>query len=213
MKDYRRFIVNFTLFDLLFTFTLGTLVKPDTIFPFQGCYINGWLRYFGHYGANVAIVLIIISGSLAIAMQAICLVYRFSVLQGNHKAMEFILSWKTWTVTYVCLVCSYTLAAVLVFSKMNLTEEEIKQEITRLAPELDAPLPDFTKVIMYLPPTNSVTLQGGIFIMVNFLIMEMVSLVCVIFLLKKLEKMKQAFSTVTYRLHRELTVALGMQVE
>lgn len=52
----------------------------------------------------------------------------------------------------------------------------------------------------------------ALFIVVGFVIIEVIALMCVGMILKILEAKKSNFSRATYRLHRQLTISLGLQV-
>uniref|UniRef100_A0A1I7SNA1 G_PROTEIN_RECEP_F1_2 domain-containing protein n=2 Tax=Bursaphelenchus xylophilus TaxID=6326 RepID=A0A1I7SNA1_BURXY len=93
MKSYKRFIINFTLFDMLFAFTMGVLVKPDPLFPFTGAVINGLFKYLGEQGAVISDVAIVNTAGYAVSTQCACIIYRFAVLQPNPKFLDFVLSW------------------------------------------------------------------------------------------------------------------------
>ncbi|CAD5220351.1 unnamed protein product [Bursaphelenchus xylophilus] len=144
MSGYRRFVVNFTCWDFLFSLSLGYLVKPELIFPYDGFYINGLFKYFGDSGAKLS---------------------------------------------------------------------EVRNEIIALSQQFEDPqLPDFSRLILYISPNTDKIVYAGVFVFVGFFIFEVVSISVVIVVLRQLEEKKASFSPETYRLHKQLTVALGVQL-
>uniref|UniRef100_A0A1I7RZG2 G protein-coupled receptor n=1 Tax=Bursaphelenchus xylophilus TaxID=6326 RepID=A0A1I7RZG2_BURXY len=134
------------------------------------------------------------------------------MLQDSEIWMKVITSWRTWAITYVIIIVAYTLASLLIFTQVAMTAEQVRAEITQLAPLLQAPLPDFSRVIFYFPPTTEYSLYAAIFIVGGFVLAEVLSLLSVYALLRKLQEKKASFSEMTYKLHRQLTIALGLQL-
>ncbi|CAD5220361.1 unnamed protein product [Bursaphelenchus xylophilus] len=66
--------------------------------------------------------------------------------------------------------------------------------------------------VLYVPPTTKEAVYAGIFVFVGFFIFEVVSIVIIFVVLRQLEEKKSSFSKETYRLHKQLTVALGVQL-
>ncbi|CAD5220353.1 unnamed protein product [Bursaphelenchus xylophilus] len=54
MSGYKRFVVNFTSWDFLFSLSLGHLLQPELIFPYNGAYVNGLFKYLGEVGAKLS---------------------------------------------------------------------------------------------------------------------------------------------------------------
>ncbi|CAD5214745.1 unnamed protein product [Bursaphelenchus xylophilus] len=213
MRVYKYHVIHFTIYDFIFSFNLGTLIKPDTIFPFNGAYVKGWYRYFGDNGATICMISIIVTGGHAITTQCICLVYRFAVLLDTRKLLALMSDWKAYVIGYVISTTIYTLISVFIFAKIVFPVDEVHRQILEVAKIFpNATLPDFNQVILYLPPTTEHSLGAAIFIFCGFMTAEFVSVGSVYMLLRKLESKKASFSKATYRLHRQLTIALGLQL-
>ncbi|CAD5208523.1 unnamed protein product [Bursaphelenchus xylophilus] len=213
MRTYKRFIINYTIFDMLFAFTLGVLVKPDPLFPFSGAYINGFFKYLGEPGAVVSDVAIVNSAGYAMSTQCYCIMYRFAVLQTNPKYMDALLSWTTWIVAYL-ISFAVTGGTYFIFDKVQPPQKDIPAKIIQaLANFPGIPLPEFEgQLLLYLDYNSQYSKYAGAFVFIGFLAAEAISIGCVFLILRQLETKKASFSKATYKLHRQLTVALGIQL-
>ncbi|CAD5220349.1 unnamed protein product [Bursaphelenchus xylophilus] len=213
MTGYKRFVVNFTAWDFLISLTLGALVRPEVIFPYNGAYVTGLLKHFGDVGAKASVVFLMNTTAHALSAQFHCLFFRFAILQDNERLLDFVLSWKTWIRGWFISFSITTTAGIFIFAPMQGTQKQVQAEILSLAPNFpNDPLPDFTRVIMYTPPTTGNAIYAGLFIFIGFVTFEVASLIVVYITLRQLEERKKSFSIDTYRLHRQLTIALGMQL-
>ncbi|CAD5230266.1 unnamed protein product [Bursaphelenchus xylophilus] len=115
------------------------------MYPLRASYINGWLKYFGDYGAKLS---------------------------------------------------------------------EVRDLLIRdLQTTPNAEFPNFNgTVIFYTDYKSDYAIFAAIFIFVGFFVAEFTSIGFVFVLLKMLESRKESFSVMTYKLHRQLTVALGVQL-
>ncbi|CAD5220341.1 unnamed protein product [Bursaphelenchus xylophilus] len=203
---------NLQIFDFSFCFTLGVLVKPNPLFPIAGGYIEGPIRYLGDTGAVLALLLIINTAGYCLSTQCCCLAYRFAVLQNSQWWMNLVLSWKSWVYGY--LISAFVSAvSVFIFARLQPSQERVRELLTADCQILGLPLPNFNgTVILYVDYRSEYGLAAGVFITVGFFIAEVVSLGFVFVLLRMLEAKKESFSKITYKLHRQLTIALGVQL-
>uniref|UniRef100_A0A915CY91 G protein-coupled receptor n=1 Tax=Ditylenchus dipsaci TaxID=166011 RepID=A0A915CY91_9BILA len=90
MKTYRSFLLSYTFWDLLFTFGLAVLVKPELISPTMA-YINGLGRHLGPSGGNISIAYCVFCGAGIILVQDNALLYRLVAVQPNKIYMHYFL--------------------------------------------------------------------------------------------------------------------------
>ncbi|CAD5220337.1 unnamed protein product [Bursaphelenchus xylophilus] len=213
MRTYKRFLINFTVMDFLFAFSLGILVKPYPIYPFQGAIIEGPLRYFENHGAVISTAFIINSAGYAMSTQCACIIYRFAILQADQRILEFVISWNTWI---ACYVATFFITAGTVFlaNKMQVPQNEVYSKLLEVQPTYPGSvIPDISgKVVFLLNTGNEFTAIAAGLVFFGFFAAEVISIGCVYMILRILDSKKASFSKVTYRLHRQLTIALGIQL-
>ncbi|CAD5208522.1 unnamed protein product [Bursaphelenchus xylophilus] len=203
----------FQIFDMLFAFTLGVLVKPDPLFPFTGAYINGFFKYLGEPGAILSDIAIANTAAYAMSTQCYCIMYRFAVLQANPKYLHALLSWTTWIVAYL-ISFAITGGSYFIFNKMQPPQKDIPAKIVQASANFPGiPLPEFEgRLLLYLDYNSLYTKYAIVLVFIGFLAAEAISIGCVFLILQQLEAKKASFSKATYKLHRQLTVALGIQL-
>ncbi|CAD5208525.1 unnamed protein product [Bursaphelenchus xylophilus] len=75
------------------------------------------------------------------------------------------------------------------------------------------PLPQFEgRLFIYVDYTSQYSKYAGFGIFFGFFAAEIISIGCVYLILRQLEAKKASFSKATYKLHRQLTIALGVQL-
>ncbi|CAD5220339.1 unnamed protein product [Bursaphelenchus xylophilus] len=212
MGTYRRFIINFTIHDILFSFTLGVLSNPDPLFPYSGFVINGLFRHLGSYGAFAAAGGLVATAGYALSTQCACIIYRFAVLQEDPRIVDFVVSTTTWIVCYISAfgVCIF---AASLLKQFLIPQELILGKMALVQPYINQKLPNISgKVVVYFDYDNTFAAITGGAVFFGFFAAEFISFGCVFMILHELEAKKESFSSITYKLHRQLTIALGAQL-
>ncbi|CAD5220365.1 unnamed protein product [Bursaphelenchus xylophilus] len=214
MKGYTRYIINYTVWDFLFSLNLGVLVKPQFTPPFNCSYINGWFRFLGpDWAPIISMIGIVNTGGNCLSTQCLCLFYRFVVLWNEPFWNSLVVSPRAWVVGYIITSC-ICFSTYFIFSPMITLGPEMLDLIEATARKYpNATKPVLSKnPIMFTDPNNVHALYTVLFVVIGFLIAESVSFVTVFFLLRILESKKASFSKATYKLHRQLLIALAVQL-
>uniref|UniRef100_A0A1I7RZG4 Uncharacterized protein n=1 Tax=Bursaphelenchus xylophilus TaxID=6326 RepID=A0A1I7RZG4_BURXY len=148
MSGYKRFVVNFTSWDFLFSLSLGHLLQPELIFPYNGAYVNGLFKYLGEVGAKLSLVFIINTACHMLSTQVYCLFFRYAILQNSPKLLDFTLSWATWIRGWIIAFAITTSAGIFIFAPMQRPQTEVRAAILELSQQFEDPhLPDFSRII------------------------------------------------------------------
>ncbi|CAD5214099.1 unnamed protein product [Bursaphelenchus okinawaensis] len=175
--------------------------------------MNGWLKYFGDFGAVLGVILIINTAGYCLSTQVCCLFYRFAVLQNSQWWMDLVLSTKSWVNAYL-ISLSVSILSFVIFAPLQPPQVMVKEYVRQDAIKFNypQPLPNMDNdIFLYIDYRSDYVVAAAIFVGVGFFLAETVSIGCVLVLLKLLDKKKECFTRMTYKLHRQLTIALGVQ--
>ncbi|CAD5205799.1 unnamed protein product [Bursaphelenchus okinawaensis] len=192
---------------------MGVLVKPDPIFPCPGAKVSGVLKYLGEDSAIWSDVAIVNSAGYAISTQCVCIMYRFAVLQDDPRFLELMLSGTAWFIGYF-ISALVTFLTVWMFKKVQAPQSTIPTKISEMIkqfPDMEIPKVEGNYFI-YMDYDSEYSVYAGALIFIGFIAAEFLSITSVYLILKQLEVKKASFSQATYKLHRQLTIALGVQV-
>ncbi|KAI1706540.1 serpentine type 7TM GPCR chemoreceptor srh domain-containing protein [Ditylenchus destructor] len=214
MKSYSWFLIQYTIWDMLFTATLGFAMGPD--FPSQdiaGAFVNGFARYFGKYAGNVSLAFMVFCVSAMLITLAECLIYRMMVVRADDDALKIFL--KPSTLVIVSIVALSIAAAIAVACYFALMKPEDYPNLyvaywKKISdyPWLLEKLQDDTSVAIVFDGHSTYVQVFFIIVFGLFTFYEVISFAIAWSILYTLRQNSQYFSPKTYKMHRQLTFLL-----
>ncbi|KAI6198531.1 hypothetical protein M3Y96_00529000 [Aphelenchoides besseyi] len=111
MKDYRLYLINFTVWDMIFTVVLGTAFQPFPITPLFASSVRRMALYDGQQFAQIASISAIYCGSIVICAQGLTLLYRWAITHPDREVYRFVVH-KYFNLAYIAFsqILSFFLA-------------------------------------------------------------------------------------------------------
>ncbi|KAH7726533.1 hypothetical protein AAVH_05924 [Aphelenchoides avenae] len=197
------------IWSLAYDLHLNVLVVPVTLFPAPAACSEGMLRMFGPIWGNLVPVALL--GSL-LSFTAIsilyALAYRWFAVTGKAEIMT---SRKGIVVMSVLLLFYCTPVYVAETFVFDIDEEAATANVLQAYPEL-ASVFNHRKSCVAVPVRSNVAMYSfAAIVAIQVGAITLAALVCVTKILVLLERRRLQMSSRTYRMHRQLTVALALQ--
>ncbi|KAI1732360.1 serpentine type 7TM GPCR chemoreceptor srh domain-containing protein [Ditylenchus destructor] len=211
MKAYSWFLIQNTAWDLLFTIVVGFGLALDVPSPdVTGAFVKGLSRYFGKYGGNITMSVMIFCATGMLISLAECLIYRSMVVRSNEKILHFFLKRQNLIiVNIIALSIALSTAVVCYFS---LTKPQDYSKFLLEFPWILENLRSTSTSFVYFDAHSTFTQIFFMSVFALFAVYEIISFVAAWSILRILRENSMYFSAKTYTMHLQLTVLLFGQL-
>ncbi|KAI6170843.1 Na+ channel domain containing protein [Aphelenchoides bicaudatus] len=209
MKEYRYFLNTFTIWDMIFTIAASTSLAPNSVQGIFGAEVAGWGRSFRPELQLFCLGFGFYSAALVIMSQDYCLIYRFTVVWLDKRVHEFFMStpskigWFVFQQSIAIFLGTFSYFACV-------QPNEFAARVALEPPEIQQRL---TKFVIWFDVGNSMSaIWFSITLVICFMISETLCGFLIFMIMKHLRRNSDKFSKTTYKLHRQLTLLLAVQV-
>ncbi|CAD5232355.1 unnamed protein product [Bursaphelenchus xylophilus] len=212
MGLYRYFLVIVTLNDMILTVIIGFLLcpVPGDPFPGTGLKMEGIFSHVGEKGVYIMIILLSVFAGNVVSCQNYGLVYRFVVILPN-ETFSRVASHPICTVIYIIFCEIIVFGIGFGLSNSLATQEQAKALLIQRGLWANDPItPGSYRILFKSERSEFKSLILGIFAIALFA--EFFYLLCVRYILYLIRQQGAIFSKSTYRMHRQLTILLGVQL-
>ncbi|KAI1706542.1 serpentine type 7TM GPCR chemoreceptor str domain-containing protein [Ditylenchus destructor] len=213
MKSYSWFLVQYTIWDMLFTATLGFVLGPDfAAQEIAGAFVIGIARYFGKNAGNIALAFMTFCISAMLTTLAECLIYRMMIVRSNTDALQTFL--KPSTLVIVSIVTLTTAGSNALTSYFLAMKPEDYPNLISYGKKISEypliweKLQDDTSVAIVFDTYSTLNQMYFMSTAVLFFLYEVISFAIAWSILYTLRQNSQYFSVKTYKMHRQLTLLL-----
>uniref|UniRef100_A0A7E4VRQ3 Serpentine Receptor, class T n=1 Tax=Panagrellus redivivus TaxID=6233 RepID=A0A7E4VRQ3_PANRE len=214
MKEYRYFLCTFIFWDIIFNVSVGFFILPTPLFPSYGVIVSGFIEnlepYFGSNVTRAFICIAFWSGADLIQLQDFCLIYRFTALHPNRNVRKWFMSWPSMIAFHIvgygiCFAACVPIWFIVVdesekLSYMAMFDSSIFLDI------------EPGNVFTFLNENSSIVPYYCSCLFVGFGFHLIVSVTLSTNIIRYLSHNADKFSTKVYRMHRQLTIILIVQI-
>ncbi|KAI6212401.1 hypothetical protein M3Y94_00018900 [Aphelenchoides besseyi] len=209
MKDYRLYLINFTVWDMMFTVVLGIVFQPFPITPLFASSVRGVALYGGKQFAQIASMSGIYCGSIVICAQDLALLYRWAIIHPDREVYRFVIH-KYFNFGYVAFSQGLSIFLAVAFYSCIIGEEDLPAYL-ETQPSITVPMIP-NEVILCFDLTAQKPKFFALTIIALFSISEFFSFVVVFLILRILREHSQKYSKSTRRLHYQFLFLLLAQL-
>ncbi|KAI6219455.1 hypothetical protein M3Y95_01112900 [Aphelenchoides besseyi] len=206
IREYKHFLANFLVWDLVYTILLGFFLSPLTASNLVGLIVQGLSsEFYPKFSGRLTIAALIYAASHVIGGQNLCLLYRFIVVVCDKSCHYWFISWRAKLLYF--FVSQFVSIALGVFAyNVFIDPEKIPSQLIAH----NVHLPDgFNKIenIVMSDIQAPITHYFLITLLSLFAISELISIILIYLILRKLRQ--HQCSIQSYRLHVQFTIHLA----
>uniref|UniRef100_A0A7E4ZX22 G protein-coupled receptor n=1 Tax=Panagrellus redivivus TaxID=6233 RepID=A0A7E4ZX22_PANRE len=214
MQTYRYFLCTFIFWDAIFNVTVGFFILPVPLFPSYGIIACGFAEDLQQiFGPNVVRVFICAAfwcGADLIQLQDFCLVYRFTALHPNKNLRKWFMSWPSMLVFHV-IGFAICFATCIPIWYTVIDEADEAAYMAHYDPSIFKAIQpgDVTTFFKVASPIWTYYCPA---VLIGFGLHFILSATISISIIRFLSQNAHAFSVKVYRLHKQLTIVLILQI-
>ncbi|KAI6177858.1 hypothetical protein M3Y97_00953000 [Aphelenchoides bicaudatus] len=206
--QYCYFLYLFVIADFTFTFLLDVGMAPDAVDGIFGSTMKALGKYLPPNGQRALISATVYMGGMVIMYQDYCLIYRFTVIFGRSLHRYFM----SRTSKIIFNLFWHSIGLGLGFLCYSSVMDEKTLYIRIKEEEADFQRINGGHFFIWFDFKSNWTLAFAFIMLFSFLLSESISVGCVWVILRMLKKNSASYSKNTYRLHRQFTILLAVQL-